>query len=86
MRAALLGLMATFAGVLLFSAPEYLGQYAKLAMPEVLTQPGVQVGGVAGGEQGVRGRVAAVILRMLRLARRAPMHAWCCGAFTGRSF
>jgi hypothetical protein len=43
-RAALLGLMATFAGVLLFSAPEYLSQWAKLTMPDVLMQPGVQVG------------------------------------------
>jgi hypothetical protein len=43
-RAALLGLMATFAGVLLFSAPEYLAQWGKVALPDVLKAPGVQVG------------------------------------------
>ncbi|KIZ05621.1 glycosyl hydrolase [Monoraphidium neglectum] len=42
-RAALLGLGATFAGVLLFSAPEYLAQFASVKLPELLTQPGVQV-------------------------------------------
>lgn len=43
-RAALLGLVATFAGVLLFSAPEYLSQWAKIKLPDVLMMPGVQVG------------------------------------------
>lgn len=42
-RAALLGLMATFSGVLLFSAPEYLSQALKIALPEALMMPGVQV-------------------------------------------
>ena len=44
-RAALLGLMATFAGVLLFSAPEFLSQWAKVQMPDILMNAGVQVGG-----------------------------------------
>lgn len=42
-RAALLGLMATFAGVLVGSAPEYLSQWLKLQLPELLMMPGVQV-------------------------------------------
>lgn len=44
-RAALLGLMATFAGVLVGSAPEYLSQWLKLQLPELLMMPGVQVRG-----------------------------------------
>ncbi|KAI8470792.1 MAG: hypothetical protein J3K34DRAFT_419445 [Monoraphidium minutum] len=42
-RAALLGLGATFAGVLLFSAPEYLAQALKMQLPEPLMSPAVQV-------------------------------------------
>ncbi|GBF96478.1 glycosyl hydrolase [Raphidocelis subcapitata] len=42
-RAALLGLMATFSGVLLFSAPEFLAQWGRAALPEVLQSAGVQV-------------------------------------------
>lgn len=40
-RGALLGVGATFLGVLTFGAPEYLGHYVKL--PAVLTTPGLVV-------------------------------------------
>lgn len=33
MRGAILGLMATFAGILLFSAPEYIKQIFKIQLP-----------------------------------------------------
>jgi hypothetical protein len=42
-RGALLGLLATFAGVLIFSAPEYLGQWGKIPLPAALTAPGIIV-------------------------------------------
>lgn len=35
--------MATFAGVLLFSAPELAARYAGAALPDALKAPGVQV-------------------------------------------
>eukprot|EP00877_Chromochloris_zofingiensis_P008690 jgi/Chrzof1/4074/Cz13g19080.t1 len=43
-RGALLGIMATFGGVLLFSFPEILTQWAKLKLPDLLTAPGTTVG------------------------------------------
>jgi len=42
-RGALLGLMATFAGVMLFSAPEYLTQLTPIKLPAFITTPGIIV-------------------------------------------
>ena len=44
MRGALLGLLATFAGMILFTAPESLFQLFKVPLPGVLaSQPGLLV-------------------------------------------
>lgn len=53
MRGALLGLIATFAGMIIFTAPESIMQLCKIPMPELIqSQPGLLVSDIAGtGEQ-----------------------------------
>ena len=51
-RGALLGLMATFAGVMLFSAPEYLTQLAPIKLPAFITTPGIIVSSEGGWWRG----------------------------------
>lgn len=44
MRGALLGLIATFAGMIIFTAPESIMQLCKIPMPELIqSQPGLLV-------------------------------------------
>lgn len=53
MRGALLGLIATFAGMIIFTAPESIMQLCKIPMPELIqSQPGLLVRDFMGtGEQ-----------------------------------